>query len=731
MVEGEVAELWKDIKGFSNYQVSNKGRVRNKDNMIPTIRNKTNECGYYVKKMYNDNDVIKTRSVHELVAKAFLDNPNNNQFVIHKDANKLNNCVDNLEWGTRCDFFAKFPKKILAKRLKDFSEFNVESLEGEEWKKLHDFPAYYVSNFGRIFNCFLGKFATIKKAKYGHNIVHLKKQKKTKNISLNRVNKLVAENFIDNPNNYYYVIHKDGNNFNDHVDNLKWISDEEKNVIEVEIKIQKLKKIQEVEDENSKYKGEIWTPIEKYDNYEVSNFSRVRNRFTNKIKDIIITGTGFSVVLLWKSNKATEFKVHRLVAEYFIDNPNKYKYVEHIDQDKSNNNINNLRWTTHVPSYNIKSCDKIQQINIADDTVIKTWDSYIDICEHFSITYKEINDACDTDITIKDYKWKKYVEADKSDEVWKVWKDYEVSNYGKVRNKITKNSITLKKRDGYMTVGYKKRSFLVHRLVAMCFLLNPKNKLHVNHKDRNRSNNNLNNLEWATHEENMRHARETESNTLDRKTDELSIKIDKTWDEYFDIINSLADSFLSVKQAVVDNIILMRNFYHKIQFDLPNEIWKSVKTTEDYKVSNYGRVKSTMNGILKQYNETYRRVHIRGKTYQVHILVATIFIPNPDKLPIVNHKDSDKYNNRLDNLEWITHLGNIKHAIDSGCVTYSRAYKIDQYALDGKFIKTWDSLRDIQKELGIKRTRLARVLKNKTGETGETGGYIWKFAKTT
>lgn len=90
-------EIWKTVKDYPNYEVSNMGRVRNKEGKILCFE--TTEKGYFRVDLTN-NEGRKHFKVHRLVASAFIPNDNNFPQINHKDENKQNNTVDNLEWCT-------------------------------------------------------------------------------------------------------------------------------------------------------------------------------------------------------------------------------------------------------------------------------------------------------------------------------------------------------------------------------------------------------------------------------------------------------------------------------------------------------------------------------------------------------------------------------------------------------------------------------------------------------
>ena len=172
---------------------------------------------------------------------------------------------------------------------------------------------------------------------------------------------------------------------------------------------------------------------------------------------------------------------------------------------------------------------------------------------------------------------------------------------------------------------------------------------------------------------------------------------------------------------------------------MKEEIWKDIEGYEGlYQVSNLGRVKR-MRFINKNTNIEKERIKSqkirkdgylevalykngKGKYIQVHRLVAKSFIPNPKKLPQVNHIDGIKTNNIVENLEWVSISDN---AIHSSRVLRNNVRKINQYDLKGRYLATYSSITIAGEINNIRESSIANVL---AGRRNKTFGYKWKYA---
>lgn len=151
---------------------------------------------------------------------------------------------------------------------------------------------------------------------------------------------------------------------------------------------------------------EIWKDIKNYEGlYQVSNYGKVKS-FPRKgtqakeerILKVSYTYNGYERVNLCKNNKNKLYLVHRLVAETFILNPNEYPQINHIDENKQNNKVNNLEWCTR--SYNINYGNRNNCLNKEvwqydlKGKLIKKWKSTMEIQRNLGFKNQNISSAC-------------------------------------------------------------------------------------------------------------------------------------------------------------------------------------------------------------------------------------------------------------------------------------------------------------------------------------------------
>lgn len=168
---------------------------------------------------------------------------------------------------------------------------------------------------------------------------------------------------------------------------------------------------------------EEWRDIKYFEGiYQVSSLGRVRSldridsvgkqQYSRILKDGD-NGGGYRMVVLTKNAKSTAFKVHRLVAQSFVSNPENKHVVNHKDENKSNNNVDNLEWVTHKENVNYgtnierRTKNQSKQIKVIyRDNTFEIWESQTVFAREFKVNASSINSALNG--RMKTYKGMKF-----------------------------------------------------------------------------------------------------------------------------------------------------------------------------------------------------------------------------------------------------------------------------------------------------------------------------------
>lgn len=282
---------------------------------------------------------------------------------------------------------------------------------------------------------------------------------------------------------------------------------------------------------------EEWRVISKFPNYSVSNLGNVMNTKTGRIMRLNIK-CGYSKVHLLNEKERKSIFVHRLVATYFIENPENKPEVNHKNKNRIDNRVENLEWLTKPENLQHKSIGlvyktnrnkPILRIDISSRNILEKYESIDEagiwvLNNGYTKTSHNGRNSignCLNGLSNSAYgfKWE-YIKNDNlKNEEWREIdlkklfgsdcfsdKKYFVSNLGRFKNSFGIIMENYKvNANGYIRVFIYKKTFALHRLVALTFLDNPENKEQVNHIDGNKLNNSLDNLEFVTNKENQIH----------------------------------------------------------------------------------------------------------------------------------------------------------------------------------------------------------------------------------
>jgi len=181
----------------------------------------------------------------------------------------------------------------------------------------------------------------------------------------------------------------------------------------------------------------------------------------------------------------------------------------------------------------------------------------------------------------------------------------------------------------------------------------------------------------------------------------------------------------------------LNNYINPSFLFVPGELWKDVPGYEGlYQISNLGRLISIKySPFIFLKNPTpdkdgylqiglYDGNRIR-KTYRLHRIVGFTWISNPNNLPVINHKNEIKSDNRSINLEWCTQKYNVNYGTGLLRLGKTLGKLVEQIDINtGKVINEFWSMNEAARETGIQIANISAVCR---GKLRQTGGYIWRF----
>ena len=323
--------------------------------------------------------------------------------------------------------------------------------------------------------------------------------------------------------------------------------------------------------------NEEWKTISEFPKYEVSNMGNVRVKETKYIMKPFTNEAGYLRISISNDTiKRKKFYIQRLVANEFLPNLENKPTVNHINNNRLDNRLCNLEWSTmseqniHKHKTNNKfekrrdikaiwrldlnTSEKLEKYNSTTQAVkwIKQ-NNLTNSLNELNLRQNLINVSNGKNNSAYGYKWlyEDFETNSFEDEIWKEIgiDNYFVSNYGRIKKKEEIRKLK-PNAHGYIKIKINNKSYSVHRLVALVFIPNIENKEFVNHIDGNKTNNKLTNLEWATCLENNIHKINNNLSNTTKKVIQYDINMNKL-NEFISIID--ASKKLNLSTTTITN----------------------------------------------------------------------------------------------------------------------------------------------------------------------------------